>query len=141
VDAAKLRAWLDSKPDDADVGTPGTETSCPLARYLVDSGFQFVRVNSAHVGCQFYDSMGFAVGMLSIDTPAWAARFVDTIDGLPKHRYFSPRDEVRAAEARKALAHAVNVSGMGQEAFEVYMEGAWKGGPCACGCGLAHDNP
>lgn len=142
LEAERFAAWLDGKPADEDAGRVGNATTCPVARYLSETGATFAHADSALVYGYWPPHRQSLAGVEGDDVPAYLSLFMDSVDGVPPPyrvtRDAQP-DHVTAGTARKVLAHARAVTGYTPSQFSEYMHRSARlddADECACGCGM-----
>lgn len=86
-----FRAWLESKHPQTVVGRSFEGRTCPIAKYLKDSG-----ANSPSVGRLSF-TINYTTTNWQLDLPRWATEFVGRVDGIGKHK------PVTASRALKIL--------------------------------------
>ena len=75
IEKEDFKQWLQSMHGDTIIGTPGSGTNCPIAKFLNSqiNGFTHVRSDDFCV-------YGYKGGSELYPTPRWASKFIRKID-------------------------------------------------------------
>src|SRR4051812_7006010 len=89
-----FKKWLESKETDEVIGQAAMCKTCPIAQFLVESGFP-----SAYVGMSTLSTEGEFVVDGNHPLPTWAERFIELVDGEWGSDNPESRQEVYAGRA------------------------------------------
>ena len=100
LELSTFRGWVESQTPGAMIGYANDCTACPVARFL--RVYHNVFEPIVDKGQITYYTGPNSYGWTSIDTPEWASRFIELVDG-PVEELHIAGDPVYADEVLEAL--------------------------------------